>query len=50
MASEVLQAIKDASAEFFELPLEVKNKISTTPDDIQAYGHAYVVTENQILD
>ncbi|XP_062094336.1 oxoglutarate-dependent flavonoid 7-O-demethylase 1-like [Humulus lupulus] len=48
--SKVLQGLKDASAEFFELPLEEKNKISMPPNDIQGYGHAYVVSEDQILD
>ena len=50
VASEVLRGMKDASAEFFELPLEEKNKISMPPNDIQGYGHAYVVPEDQILD
>ncbi|EXC14806.1 Protein SRG1 [Morus notabilis] len=48
--SEVLKAMKDATVQFFELPLEEKNKISMPPDDIQGYGHAYVVSEDQILD
>ncbi|KAF4369776.1 hypothetical protein F8388_011042 [Cannabis sativa] len=47
---KVLQGLKDASAEFFELPLEEKNKISMPPNDIQGYGHAYVVSEDQKLD
>lgn len=50
MESEVLQAMKNASAEFFALPLEEKNKISMPPDDVQGYGHAYVVSEEQTLD
>ncbi|EXC14805.1 Protein SRG1 [Morus notabilis] len=44
------QAIKNASAEFFALPLEEKNNISMPPDDVQGYGHAYVVSEEQTLD
>ncbi|KAF3449159.1 hypothetical protein FNV43_RR09887 [Rhamnella rubrinervis] len=50
VASEVLQGMKDAAVNFFELPLEEKNKISMPPDDIQGYGHAYVVSEEQTLD
>ncbi|PON33603.1 Oxoglutarate/iron-dependent dioxygenase [Parasponia andersonii] len=48
--SEVLQGLKDASAEFFELPLGEKNKVSMRPNDIPGYGHAYVVSEDQIFD
>lgn len=50
VAGEVLQGLKDAAAEFFELPLEEKNQISMPSDDIQGYGHAYVVSEEQKLD
>lgn len=50
MESEVLKAMKDATVQFFELPLEEKNRISMPPDDIQGYGHAYLVSEDQILD
>ncbi|XP_062002803.1 oxoglutarate-dependent flavonoid 7-O-demethylase 1-like [Rosa rugosa] len=47
---EVLQGMKDVAAKFFELPLEEKNKVAMPSDDIQGYGHAYVVSEDQILD
>lgn len=50
VAREVMQGMKDASVRFFELLLEDKNKISMPPDDIQGYGHAYLVSEAQILD
>ncbi|VVA28722.1 Hypothetical predicted protein [Prunus dulcis] len=50
VATEVLQGMKDAAAKFFELPVEEKNKVAMTSDDIQGYGHAYVVSEEQILD
>lgn len=49
VASEVLQGMKDAAAAFFELPLEEKNKSSMPPNDIQGYGHAYVVSEDQLI-
>ncbi|KAI4354531.1 hypothetical protein L6164_003384 [Bauhinia variegata] len=47
---EVLQRMKNSAAEFFELPVEEKNKFAMPPNDIQGYGHAYVVSEEQILD
>lgn len=47
---EVLQNMKNATTEFFELPLEEKNKYAMPSDDIQGYGHAYVVSEEQTLD
>ncbi|XWS59841.1 hypothetical protein CRYUN_Cryun08bG0156600 [Craigia yunnanensis] len=50
VAKEVLQKMKDAAAEFFELPLEEKSKYAMPSNDIQGYGHAYVVSEEQILD
>lgn len=48
--NEVLQRIKDATAGFFDLPLEEKNKYSMPANDIQGYGHTYVVSEEQKLD
>lgn len=47
---EVMQKMKDVAAEFFELPLEEKNKYAMPSNDIQGYGHAHVVSEEQILD
>ncbi|KDO52355.1 hypothetical protein CISIN_1g048015mg, partial [Citrus sinensis] len=41
---------KKATTEFLEPPLEQKNKHAVPSDDIQGYGHAYVVSEQQILD
>ncbi|KAK9289729.1 hypothetical protein L1049_007888 [Liquidambar formosana] len=50
VAKEVLQGMKDAASGFFELPLEEKNKYSMDSNDIQGYGHTYVVSEEQKLD
>lgn len=50
MPREVMRVMKEAAAEFFDLPLEEKNKFSMPSDDIQGYGHAYVVSEDQKLD
>ncbi|XP_074339879.1 protein LATERAL BRANCHING OXIDOREDUCTASE 1-like [Apium graveolens] len=48
--SEVLQNMKQNAEGFFNLSLEEKNKFSMPPDDIQGYGHAYVVSKEQKLD
>lgn len=45
-----MQQMKDVVAEFFEFPIEEKNKYAMPPDDIQGYGHTSVVSETQILD
>lgn len=50
MQNELMQRIKDVVAEFFEFPIEEKNKYAMPPDDIQGYGHTSVVSEVQILD
>ncbi|XP_027351292.1 protein SRG1-like [Abrus precatorius] len=47
---ELMQRIKDAAAEFFKLPIEEKEKYAMPSNDIQGYGHAYVVSEEQTLD
>ncbi|XP_014523727.2 protein SRG1-like [Vigna radiata var. radiata] len=47
---ELVQKMKDAAAEFFELPIEEKKKYAMESNDIQGYGQAYVVSEEQILD
>lgn len=48
--NEVLQNMRQNAQGFFNLPLEEKNKFSMPPDDIQGYGHAYVVSKEQKLD
>lgn len=45
-----MHAMKAAAAEFFELPFEEKNKFSMPSNDVQGYGHGYVVSEEQKLD
>ncbi|RZB52612.1 Protein SRG1 isoform A [Glycine soja] len=47
---ELLQKMKDAASEFFELPAEEKKKYAMDSSDIQGYGQAYVVSEEQTLD
>jgi isopenicillin N synthase-like dioxygenase len=50
VANEVLDKMKTSTGEFFDLPIEEKNKYSTPANDIQGYGHSYVVSEEQKLD
>ncbi|XP_059649924.1 2-oxoglutarate-dependent dioxygenase 11-like [Cornus florida] len=50
VTKEVVHNFKDATAEFFDLPLEEKNMYAMASNDIQGYGHAYVVSEEQKLD
>ncbi|PKI43456.1 hypothetical protein CRG98_036213, partial [Punica granatum] len=50
MPRQVMRAMNEVTAQFFDLPLEEKNKLSMPSDDIQGYGHAYVVSEDQKLD
>lgn len=50
MEKEALHNMKNATVEFFDIPLEEKNKFALPPDDIQGYGQPYVVSEEQILD
>lgn len=47
---ELLQKMKDASSEFFKLPIEEKNRYAMAPNDIQGYGQVYVASEEQTLD
>ncbi|XP_057505305.1 oxoglutarate-dependent flavonoid 7-O-demethylase 1-like [Actinidia eriantha] len=50
LAKEILQNMKEAAAEFFDLQIQEKNKFSMASDDIQGYGHACVLSEQQKLD
>lgn len=49
MATELLQEMKDATAKFFELPLEEKNKIRMSGGR-EGYGQAYAISEGQTMD
>ena len=46
---EVLQGIKDAVAEFFNLPIEDKNKYAMCSGDLQGYGHPHGASKEQKL-
>ncbi|XP_057471096.1 codeine O-demethylase-like [Actinidia eriantha] len=45
VAKEVLQNMKDAAAEFFDLQIQEKNKFSMASDDIQGYGQRIEIIE-----
>ncbi|KAF4347880.1 hypothetical protein G4B88_001050 [Cannabis sativa] len=47
---EVLGEMKAVVADFFNLPLEEKKKYAMAENDLQGYGQAYVVSEDQKLD
>ncbi|XVF83721.1 hypothetical protein PTKIN_Ptkin16aG0514500 [Pterospermum kingtungense] len=47
---EVLHKMMAAVAAFFELPIDEKKKYAMAEDDLQGYGQAYVVSEQQKLD
>ncbi|XP_042475627.1 protein SRG1 [Macadamia integrifolia] len=47
---ELLESIEKITMEFFNLPLEEKQKYPMPPGTIQGYGHAFVFSEDQKLD
>ena len=47
---KVLHKMKAAVTDFFELPLEEKKKYAMAANDLQGYGQAYVVSEQQKLN
>ncbi|KAJ9178562.1 hypothetical protein P3X46_010438 [Hevea brasiliensis] len=48
--AEVIENMKMEIKEFFKLPLEEKMSCAQLPNDIQGYGQAFVVSEEQKLD
>ncbi|KAK4386511.1 protein SRG1 [Sesamum angolense] len=48
--SSVVEKMKLEVQEFFNLPIEEKNKFMQKEEDIEGYGHAFVVSEEQKLD
>jgi len=47
---DLIKRMKDAIDEFFKLPIEEKETYAMLSNDIQGYGQAYVVSEEQTLD
>ncbi|KAK9697946.1 hypothetical protein RND81_08G071800 [Saponaria officinalis] len=50
MSSTFLDEVREATKQFFNLPLEEKQKYSRGIKDYDGYGNDTVVSENQILD
>lgn len=48
--NSLIDAVKRAGKEFFQLPLEEKQKYAINPGDLQGYGKTFVVSEQQKLD
>ncbi|KAI3456078.1 hypothetical protein Pfo_012741 [Paulownia fortunei] len=48
--SVVMETMKLEIQEFFNLPIEEKNKFCQGPGDLEGYGQAFVVSEEQKLD
>ncbi|KAK2985050.1 hypothetical protein RJ640_016970 [Escallonia rubra] len=49
-ASEAIEHMKVVTEEFFKLPLEEKMACAQVPNNIEGYGQAFVVSEDQKLD
>ena len=47
---EILENIKKQSQEFFDLPVEEKNRWAQKPGCLEGYGHAFVTSEHQKLE
>ncbi|KAM0865216.1 hypothetical protein ACQ4PT_043434 [Festuca glaucescens] len=47
---EVIANIKHNIHKFFELPLYVKNAYAQRPGDLQGYGQAFILSDDQKLD
>lgn len=47
---KVTEKMKIDIEEFFQLPLEKKKAYSQLPNNIEGYGQAFVVSEDQKLD
>nr|XP_040254882.1 2-oxoglutarate-dependent dioxygenase 11-like [Aegilops tauschii subsp. strangulata] len=47
---EFIMGIEQGIQKFFRLPLEVKNAYAQQPGDLQGYGQAFVVSDDQKLD
>ncbi|KAI3453424.1 hypothetical protein Pfo_010087 [Paulownia fortunei] len=49
-AAEVIEEMKVVTEEFFKLPLQEKMSCAQIPNNIEGYGQAFVVSEDQKLD
>ncbi|KAM7493978.1 hypothetical protein LguiB_028587 [Lonicera macranthoides] len=49
-AKEAIEKMKGVTEEFFKLPLEEKKEYAQLPNNIEGYGQAFVLSEDQKLD
>ncbi|KAI0488986.1 hypothetical protein KFK09_028827 [Dendrobium nobile] len=47
---EIINKLKNYLEEFFQLPLEEKEKVAQLPGEVEGYGNAFVQSEEQKLD
>ncbi|BFG28935.1 hypothetical protein CerSpe_152090 [Prunus speciosa] len=50
VSSSLMEKIKTEVQDFFNLPMEDKKKLWQTPGDVEGFGQAFVVSEDQKLD
>ncbi|KAJ0604107.1 putative codeine 3-O-demethylase [Helianthus annuus] len=50
ISGSLLEKVKKETQEFFKLPIEVKKKFWQTSEDVEGFGQAFVVSEEQKLD
>ncbi|XP_059623724.1 oxoglutarate-dependent flavonoid 7-O-demethylase 1-like [Cornus florida] len=50
VSSSLMEKVKIEIQEFFRLPIEEKKKYSQEPGDLEGFGQAFVVSEEQKLD
>ena len=48
--NSLIDGIKRVGKEFFQLPLEEKQKYAVKPGDLEGYGQTFVLSEEQKLD
>ncbi|CAN6694076.1 unnamed protein product [Malus baccata var. baccata] len=50
VSSSLLEKMKTETQEFFNLPMEEKKKFWQQPGDVEGFGQAFIISENQKLD
>ncbi|KAL8200190.1 hypothetical protein R6Q57_011529 [Mikania cordata] len=50
VSGSLVEKVKEETQNFFKLPIEKKQKFWQTTDDVEGFGQAFVVSEDQKLD
>lgn len=50
ISSSLVEKVKEEVQDFFKLPIEEKKKFWQTPGEVEGFGQAFVVSEEQKLD